>query len=41
MPAAAAKLARRWLDAEERAATARLVPHFERLAGARRYWEKD
>jgi inorganic triphosphatase YgiF len=41
MPTGAAKFARRWLEAEELAATSRLAPHFERLAGSRRFWEKD
>lgn len=41
MPAAAAKLARLWLEAQERSAAGRLAPRVAKLAGAARFWEKS
>ena len=40
MPAPAAKLARRWLDAQERSAAERLAPRVAKLADTAHFWEK-
>ena len=40
LPAAAAKLARRWFGAQERAGAALMARHFDKLAATRHFWEE-